>query len=123
MDKIMDHIAHELVLIEVPAINTISNDDISIKSELVMQSITCQICFGSYPVIEKRRVLKCKHEFCVDCYKGYLENKINTHDIISISYLQITALQYLTMNPSSRYEKYSVQVLIFIFLSRFLWII
>ena len=38
---------------------------------------TCQICFDEVPVREMRSA-RCRHLFCLDCWRGYVANAINS---------------------------------------------
>mmetsp|Transcript_7109 Transcript_7109/g.27237 ORF Transcript_7109/g.27237 Transcript_7109/m.27237 type:complete len:504 (-) Transcript_7109:214-1725(-) len=49
--------------------------DLSIPPVEGPDSITCRICYEEVPPSEAVQ-LACKHAFCVDCYGGYLNNKI-----------------------------------------------
>ena len=38
---------------------------------------TCQICFDEVPVREMRSA-RCRHLFCMDCWRGYVANAVNS---------------------------------------------
>lgn len=38
---------------------------------------TCQICFDEVPV-RVMRSARCRHRFCLDCWRGYVTNAINS---------------------------------------------
>ena len=38
---------------------------------------TCQICFDEVPV-RVMRSARCRHLFCLDCWRGYVANAINS---------------------------------------------
>mmetsp|Transcript_21929 Transcript_21929/g.40003 ORF Transcript_21929/g.40003 Transcript_21929/m.40003 type:complete len:539 (-) Transcript_21929:2760-4376(-) len=41
---------------------------------------TCHLCYVDYPA-KQLRGLECSHFFCLDCYQGYLEDKVKTAGI------------------------------------------
>ena len=36
----------------------------------------CNICFTKYPIDEGFILRNCQHQFCAECIKGFMENKI-----------------------------------------------
>ena len=52
------------------------------SQEIVLEmEFTCPICYSSQPSDLKRHPLKCEHEFCLECYFFYLEEKIQKNDV------------------------------------------
>jgi len=41
----------------------------------------CNICFAKYPIEEGFTLRQCQHQFCPDCIKGFLDNKINNGQV------------------------------------------
>jgi hypothetical protein len=46
------------------------------KRHAVLQR-TCQICFDEFDV-KNMRAARCKHYFCLDCWRGYVSTAINS---------------------------------------------
>jgi len=46
---------------------------------------TCSICYLDLPVTSIIHPLACEHSFCRDCYTEYLENKMNSFEVLKIT--------------------------------------
>jgi len=56
--------------------NKYKSEEIALEMEF-----TCPICYNTQPSDLKRHPLKCEHEFCLECYFFYLEEKILKNDV------------------------------------------
>jgi len=70
---------------------------------------TCEIC-----LIEDDKFyhLNCNHSYCINCWKDFIENKVNTGDIISLTCMKFKCPQIIPENTikdfctERTYEKY-----------------
>eukprot|EP01083_Nonionella_stella_P280472 954142_1 len=70
----LNHIVPNAITSQIPGLN---------KSQL-KSTYFCHICFTKYPVEEGFTLTTCQHQFCTDCLKQFMTNKIN-HAVVNLT--------------------------------------
>ena len=48
-----------------------------------METLKCEICYDTLTELNTSEPLSCKHLFCYDCYRGYLNDKLLSNKVVS----------------------------------------
>ena len=48
-----------------------------------METLSCEICYDTLTGVNTSEPLSCKHLFCYDCYRGYLNDKLLSNKVVS----------------------------------------